>query len=60
MSLSEPWTRLNVSSEDKEADVFYLQRDSETDLLGVVTEDAPRRVEEDKTDLLLRLKDLFL
>jgi len=38
----------------------YLQRHSETDLLSVVTEDAPRSTEEDEADPLLRLKDLPL
>lgn len=45
-----------VSSEE----VFYLQRDFETDLLSIVTENAPRSAEEDETDPGLHLKDLFL
>lgn len=47
-----------MSSEEEE--VFHLQWDSETDLLSIVTEDAPRSTEEGKTDLLLCLKDLLL
>lgn len=39
---------------------LYLQWDSQADLLGVVTEDAPRSIEEDKTDPLLRLDNLPL
>lgn len=38
----------------------HLQRDSETDLLSVVTQDGPRSAEEDKTDPGLRLKDFPL
>lgn len=56
------WKLLNVdvSSEDEEEEEFYLQRHSETDLFSVVTQDAPRSAEEDKTDLPLGLKDLLL
>ncbi len=49
---------LPLSSEEEE--VFYLQRDSETDLLSIVTKDAPRSAEEDKTDPRLGPKDLLL
>lgn len=41
-------------------EVFDLQRNFETDLLSVVTEDAPWSTEEDKTDPGLQLKHLFL
>ena len=40
--------------------MFYLQRDSEADLLGVVAEDAPRSAEQHEADPRLRLTDLLL
>lgn len=38
----------------------YLQRDSEADLLSVVTEDAPRSAEQHEADPRLLLMDLLL
>lgn len=40
--------------------MFYLQRDSEADLLSVVTEDAPRSAEQHEADPRLLLTDLLL
>lgn len=39
---------------------FHLQRDFETDLLSVVTEDAPGGAEEDETDPRPALENLLL